>query len=95
MSSFRLFPVVNLRSQFHNSLALGNDIPLNLRDATWVKDAEESVAGCVLPTFFPVYFGQDIVYGDTRTAAVTEAFAQLGKGYEVWLSQASHAIRKI
>jgi len=95
ISSLRLFPVVNLRSQFHASLTLGNDIPLQLRDATWVKDAEEPVAGCVLPNFFPVYFGQDIVYGDTRTDAVIEAFAQLGKGYDVWLTQASHAIRKI
>lgn len=95
ISSFRLFPVINLRSKFPESLTLCEDIPQALRVSTWLENSEESVAGSVLPNFFPVYFGQDIVYGDTRTETVFESFARLGQGYEVWLSQAVHAICRL
>jgi hypothetical protein len=36
----------------------------------------------------PLYFSQEIVYGDVRTDAVVDAFARLGPGYDVWLTQA-------
>ena len=88
LSSFRLFPVVGLRSSFPASMILGADIPANLRTDTWLAAEEEPVAGSVLPNFFPIYFGQDIVYGDIRTEAVVEAFAQLGLGYDIWVHQA-------
>lgn len=88
MAAFRLFPVVNLRSAFPASVVLGANIPSMLRGDTWMATQEEPVAGCVLPNFFPVYFGQEVVYGDVRTNAVLEAFTQLGPGYEAWLTLA-------
>lgn len=88
ISSFRLFPIVGTRSTFPASLTLGVDIPANLRANTWLAAEVDPVAGTVLPNFFPVYFGQEIVYGDIRNDVVVEAFAQLGPGYDVWLSQA-------
>ncbi|KAL7433446.1 hypothetical protein ACHAXH_004340 [Discostella pseudostelligera] len=86
--------LVNLRSAFPVSLVLCADIPPNLRIDTWLATSEEPIVGCVLPNFFPVYFGQNIVYGDIRTKAVVNAFAQLGLGYQVWLSQAELATRR-
>ena len=55
MASFRLFPVIDLRSNFPASLVLGADIPPNLRTDTWMATQADPVAGCVLPNFFPIY----------------------------------------
>ena len=93
--SIRLFPVVNLRTTFQDSLVTGADFPATLLADTWVASTAEPIAGTVLPNFFPVYFGQEVVYGDTRADAVVEAFARLGLGYEVWLTQARQAIVKL
>ena len=95
VGSLRLFPVVNLHLTFQDSLVLGADFPGDLLLDTWVAAEPGAVAGTVLPNFFPIYFGQEVVYGDTRTDAVVEAFSQLGLGYEVWLSQARHTIDRL
>jgi hypothetical protein len=105
VDALRLFPVVNLRSAFHPSLVLGNDIPTSLLDATKYevkmddKGQEippmEPVTGSVLPIFFPIYFGQTVVYGDIRTEDVGAAFAELGVGYAAWAPTAIHAFETI
>ena len=95
MHSFHLFLVINHHATFQESLVLGADIPPSLWTGTWLAESDESVAGCALPNFFPVYFGEEVVYGDTRNGAVAETFAQLGLGYDVWLHHVVHSIDKL
>lgn len=65
VSALRLFPVTNKRSAFHPNLILATNIPIMLWDGTdWEKDDSEAVTGSVLTNFFPIYFGQTVVYGN-------------------------------
>ncbi len=92
IDALRQFAVTNKRSTFHPTLVLGSNIPIVLREGTiWDKDNLEPVTGSVLTSFFPIYFGQTVVYGDIRIDEVANAFARLGLGYEVWASTAIHA----
>lgn len=89
VASIRLFPVVGKRSRFQDSLILGEVLPADLlTDTAWSKEETEPIVASVLPNFFPIYFGQQVVYGDIRNDEVNVSLAQLGIGYEIWATQA-------
>ena len=96
VSALHLFPVTNRRSAFHPTLALASNIPIALWDGTvWDKDDFEPIVGTVLTSFFPIYFGQTVVYGDLHNEDIANNFTQLVEGYALCVVTAIHAFKTL
>ena len=90
--SLRYFAVINERAKLHQSLTIGEDLSAELLAPTTVWDGKTGIAAAALPNFFPLYYGQEPVYGDLRSEEVQAKMAELGEGYKVWASSAAHAM---
>lgn len=84
IEAIRYFTHVKLRNQFYPGQVLGTDdlTPALLAGTAWNNDT--GLAASIMPNFFPVYYGQDPVYGELRDNDVMAEFSQLGPGYEHW-----------
>jgi hypothetical protein len=59
------------------------------------KDLTDPVRGTFLPSFFIVYFGQEIPKGNISSDDEKTAMAKMGPGYALWVTTVSNAIDKI
>jgi len=86
--SIKQFTYIGKRTCFPPGMTLGADFTAaHLAHTTWDQSAE-SISAMVLPNFFPLYFGQEPVYGDIRSEDVRDSLGHLGQGYEIWVSGA-------
>ena len=86
--SIKQFTYIGKRTCFAPGMTLGADFTAaHLAHTTWEQSAD-SISAMVLPNFFPLYFGQEPVYGDIRSEDVRDSLGHLGQGYEIWVSGA-------
>ena len=96
LSRVRSFAVIGKRASFHKDCVLGETIPVDpyLADTKW-KDAQDSIAATLLPTFFPIYFGQKVIRGDIQSEDTQDQFQSMGTGYELWANGAKTAVESL
>lgn len=94
IEAIRYFAHVKARGGFYVDQILGANLPANmLANTDWTNMAD--YAASLMPNFFPLYFGQEPVYGELRDDEVMVRFCQLGTGYEHWGMAAVEAHRDL
>ncbi len=87
------FVYIERQSSFNKSFTLGATIPKeSLKYTSW-KDEAVPMVSTILLNFFPIYFGQKLVYGDLRKEDTRIKFERLGIGYRLWADAADSAIQ--
>jgi len=59
------------------------------------KDLTDPVRGTFLPSFFIVYFGQEIPQGSMSNDDEKTDMAKMGPGYDLWVTTISDAIENM
>ena len=93
ISCIKNFVYIERQSAFDKSFILGATIPEEFLKYTSWKDEAVPMAATILPNFFPIYFGQKLVYGDLRKEDTRIEFERLGVGYRLWADAADSAIQ--
>jgi hypothetical protein len=95
LSDFKYFPFVEATAAMNELLKHTEVTPLAPEHLSYTmdfKDLTDSVRGTFLPTFFIVYFGQEIPQGNISSDDKKTAMAKMGPGYDLWVATVSDAI---
>ncbi len=93
ISCLKNFAHIDCRLSFDAALVPGTTIPDRFLQGTRWKDETVPVAAVILPNFFPIYFGQRLVYGDLHNEETRSEFDLLGTGYGFWADSAFWALQ--
>jgi hypothetical protein len=70
-------------------------LPKKLISKTNWNDFKEPIVGTLIPTFFIIYFGQDLPHGDISDNKIKAKLVCLGTGYELWANTANDTVKNL
>jgi hypothetical protein len=82
---FHLYSYLGLERTFDTLLPHSDELTDELlNDTTDLKSFEEPIVTTLVPNFFVIYYGQNVLHGNITTEELKAKMIKLGTGYDLW-----------